>query len=93
MKETTLRICEELFERYSSITVEKENILNAFSVLLNAYKNGKKLLVCGNGGSAADSEHIVGELMKQFKKPRKSSMKSLIVLKIAVKKVKCLLKL
>ena len=71
MKETTLRICEELFERYSSITVEKENILNAFSVLLNAYKNGKKLLVCGNGGSAADSEHIVGELMKQFKKPRK----------------------
>lgn len=71
MKETTLRIYNELFERYSSLMVEKENILSTFDCLVNAYKNGKKLLVCGNGGSAADSEHIVGELMKQFKKPRK----------------------
>ena len=36
----------------------------------DCYKNGGKLLVCGNGGSAADAEHIVGELMKGFKKAR-----------------------
>ena len=36
-----------------------------------AYRNGRKLLVCGNGGSASDSEHIVGELMKEFKLKRK----------------------
>lgn len=36
-----------------------------------SYENSGKLLVAGNGGSAADSEHIVGELMKGFKKPRK----------------------
>jgi D-sedoheptulose 7-phosphate isomerase len=39
--------------------------------LENAYGNGRKLLVCGNGGSASDSEHIVGELMKEFKLKRK----------------------
>lgn len=36
-----------------------------------AYENGHKLLIAGNGGSAADSEHIAGELMKRFKTPRK----------------------
>lgn len=39
---------------------------NAFSMIEQAYLNGKKLMVCGNGGSAADAEHIVGELMKGF---------------------------
>jgi D-sedoheptulose 7-phosphate isomerase len=42
----------------------------AFDLLAAAYRNGNKLLVCGNGGSAADSEHIVGELMKGFLKRR-----------------------
>ena len=40
-------------------------------MLEEAYRNGRKLLVCGNGGSASDSEHIVGELMKEFKLKRK----------------------
>jgi D-sedoheptulose 7-phosphate isomerase len=44
--------------------------LDAFSELLSSFSNGGKLLVCGNGGSAADSIHIVGELMKGFEKPR-----------------------
>jgi phosphoheptose isomerase len=39
----------------------------AFEMLAGAFRRGGKLLVCGNGGSAADSEHIVGELMKEFR--------------------------
>ena len=49
----------------------KKDILQAYTILAESYKGGKKLLVAGNGGSAADSEHIVGELMKGFVKPRK----------------------
>ena len=45
--------------------------MNAYNLLEEAYRNGCKLLVCGNGGSASDSEHIVGELMKEFKLKRK----------------------
>jgi len=44
----------------------KTDIVNALNLILDTYKNGGKVLVCGNGGSAADSEHIVGELMKGF---------------------------
>lgn len=50
-------------------TCERE-LRDAFDLLRNAFQNGNKLLVCGNGGSAADSEHIVGELMKGFLKRR-----------------------
>lgn len=45
--------------------------MKAYDLLEEAYNNGCKLLVCGNGGSASDSEHIVGELMKEFKLKRK----------------------
>ena len=55
-----------LLERYPTLEVCKEDILNALKIMLDTYKNGGKVLVCGNGGSAADSEHIVGELMKGF---------------------------
>lgn len=61
-----------LIERYPVLQPCKEDILNAYYVLEDAYAHGNKLLVAGNGGSAADSEHIVGELMKGFKLPRKS---------------------
>ncbi len=61
---------ELLVKRYPELNSVKEDILNAFNLLKECYKNGGKLLVCGNGGSAADSEHIVGELMKGFKNPR-----------------------
>jgi D-sedoheptulose 7-phosphate isomerase len=43
---------------------------DALNILLDAFRGGKKLLICGNGGSAADAEHIVGELMKGFASPR-----------------------
>ena len=62
---------EELVKRYPSLEVCKDDILAAHELLSEAYCNGRKLLVCGNGGSASDSEHIVGELMKEFKLKRK----------------------
>lgn len=60
-----------LLQRYPILTVQKEEIRKAYQVMAAAYEAGGKLLIAGNGGSAADAEHIVGELMKRFKKPRK----------------------
>lgn len=64
---------EELIQRYPTLEREKCNIVEAYQIMAQSYKNGGKLLVAGNGGSAADSEHIVGELMKGFVEPRKMS--------------------
>ncbi len=57
---------ENLLNRYPCLEVCKYDIENALKLIIDTYKNGGKVLVCGNGGSAADSEHIVGELMKGF---------------------------
>ncbi len=62
-----------LIERYPELSKQRQNIVNAFHILEESYVDGGKLLVAGNGGSAADSEHIVGELMKGFENPRKLS--------------------
>ena len=64
------KILEELTERYPSLQREKEHIAKAYELLKASYDGGGKLLVAGNGGSCADSEHIVGELMKGFEKHR-----------------------
>ena len=60
-----------LIERYPALESAKEDIIAAYLLMENSFANGGKLLVAGNGGSAADAEHIVGELMKGFKKARK----------------------
>ena len=60
-----------LIKRYPSLGNCKADIYAAFEILRDSYVANGKLLVCGNGGSAADSEHIVGELMKEFLKKRK----------------------
>lgn len=60
-----------LIERYPKLAVCREDLEKAYELLEAAYQQGRKLLVCGNGGSASDSEHIVGELMKEFKLKRK----------------------
>lgn len=60
-----------LIERHPSLIVCKDDIIKAYDILENTYNHERKLLVCGNGGSASDSEHIVGELMKEFKLKRK----------------------
>ena len=72
MKNTTKRIYDELIIKHPALFVCKDEILNAFELVNQTYLDGGKILVCGNGGSAADSEHIVGELMKNFKKCRKA---------------------
>lgn len=56
----------ELLKRYPCLESAREDILKAENELINGFKNGNKLLLCGNGGSCADCEHIVGELMKGF---------------------------
>ena len=71
MKRSTLAILDELETRYPTLSRLRESILNAYSIIEETYKRGGKLLLCGNGGSAADSEHVVGELLKSFKKCRK----------------------
>jgi phosphoheptose isomerase len=59
-----------LFERYPTLQACERDLRAAFDLLAAAYRNSNKLLICGNGGSAADSEHIVAELMKGFLKRR-----------------------
>src|SRR5438067_3053336 len=59
-----------VFGRHPTAAGGRGELRAAFDLLAAAYRNGNKLLVCGNGGSAADSEHIVGELMKGFLKRR-----------------------
>lgn len=56
-----------LMERHPALETCKQDIIDAYLIMEECYENGGKLLVAGNGGSAADSEHIAGELMKRFK--------------------------
>jgi D-sedoheptulose 7-phosphate isomerase len=60
----------DLITRYPKLETQKNAINNAFEILKQAFENGGKLLLAGNGGSAADCEHIAGELMKRFYKAR-----------------------
>jgi D-sedoheptulose 7-phosphate isomerase len=59
-----------LMNRYPRLAVVKDDIIRGYLVMEECYKKDGKLLIAGNGGSAADSEHIAGELMKCFKLPR-----------------------
>lgn len=61
----------DLFERYPELNECAWEIGTALGALVGTFKGGNKILVCGNGGSACDAEHIVGELMKGFKSARK----------------------
>lgn len=64
------RILDELIARYPVLASAREDILAAYHLLADCFRRGGKLLVGGNGGSAADAEHIAGELMKCFEKTR-----------------------
>jgi D-sedoheptulose 7-phosphate isomerase len=66
MKENVQKIFDGLFNDYSALIECRDDVKKAYEILEATYKNGGKVLVCGNGGSAADCEHIVGELMKGF---------------------------
>ncbi|MBR6743933.1 MAG: SIS domain-containing protein [Clostridia bacterium] len=68
---------EELFQRYPALRVCEAEIDRALSLMTEVYENGGKLLICGNGGSCSDAQHIVGELMKGFllKRPMTAAQK------------------
>lgn len=71
MKTEIYKHIEVLVNRYPVLNSVKDEIVEAYFLLVESYKNEGKLLIAGNGGSVADAEHIVGELMKGFKLPRK----------------------
>jgi len=60
----------DLVNRYPALAAVRDDIELVYKHLVECYENGGKVLIVGNGGSAADSEHIVGELMKGFVKNR-----------------------
>ena len=70
MNTSVKSIFDELFCRYPALSCVREEISLAFDTSKRSYENGGKLLVCGNGGSCADAEHIAGELDKSFKMKR-----------------------
>ena len=66
VKESTLKCVEDLIARYPQLSECRDDLQAAVEAICESYRSGHKLIACGNGGSAADSEHIVGELMKGF---------------------------
>lgn len=68
--EKTYARLDECIARYPQLKVCREEIAKAFDHLVDMYSKGNKLLICGNGGSAADADHISGELLKGFGHPR-----------------------
>lgn len=65
-----MKYIDQLIERYSVLNVCKKDIEVAAKAMIESFNNGGKLLVAGNGGSCADSDHITGELLKSFCKKR-----------------------
>ncbi len=59
-----------LMDRYPVLESCRKDIVEAYLIMEECYEHDGKLLIAGNGGSAADAEHIAGELMKRFKTPR-----------------------
>ena len=70
MKKTSYDILNGLFERYPVLESCQDCVSAVAEMIVEAYRSSGKVLVCGNGGSASDAEHIVGELLKKFKKHR-----------------------
>lgn len=82
MENHLVKYGDSLIERYPLLEDCRNDIIASYDILENSYANKHKLLVCGNGGSASDSEHIVGELMKEFKLKRKVNAKQADAMKI-----------
>lgn len=67
------RYLQELMDRYPALKECKNAVFKAYELMRQSYEQGGKLLIAGNGGSAADSEHMAGELMKRFRLSRRVS--------------------
>ena len=74
---TSNEIFSELISRYPDLKVCENEIYSSYKIIKECYTSGGKVLACGNGGSAADADHIVGELMKGFLLSRKIKEKAL----------------
>ena len=71
IKASTEKNFDTLIERYPALKVCRADMIIAMEKLCEVFRAGHKLITCGNGGSASDALHIVGELMKGFHSPRK----------------------
>ena len=74
---------EELLKRYPALSVCAKQIEKTVDILVDTYYKGGKILLCGNGGSAADCEHIAGELLKSFVSQRKMPQNDLDMINAA----------
>lgn len=72
----------ELTERYPQLKIIADDVENAINLLIDCYEKEGKLLLCGNGGSAADCGHIVGELLKGFLKKRPTGSDDEVISKL-----------
>lgn len=66
MKTSVRVLFDDCLSRFPELSICSESIIKAFEAICSCYHSGGKLLICGNGGSASDAEHMVGELMKKF---------------------------
>jgi D-sedoheptulose 7-phosphate isomerase len=66
----TEELLQDLLNRHPELSLAARDVASGYEIIRSSYEKGGKLLVCGNGGSAADADHIVGELMKQFSRER-----------------------
>lgn len=83
MKKTSYEIINELGMRYPALESIIPEVKKAAELMVDCIKSGNKILLCGNGGSASDCLHIVGELMKEFKIKRPLSDEDKAALKAA----------
>ena len=63
-------ILDELLSRYPKLDYLQDAISKSTELIIDSFKNGGKVLICGNGGSCSDADHIVGEFMKSFEGKR-----------------------
>lgn len=73
IEDRVMKHLDIMLARYPKLKHCRNSIIKVYFILEECFKSGNKLLIAGNGGSAADAEHIVGELMKSFKLPRRLS--------------------
>lgn len=71
MESAVLKELNQLIKHYPELKVLRNDIVKAFQEMTDCFQQGGTVYLCGNGGSAADCEHVVGELMKGFKRQRK----------------------
>ena len=72
------KIFEELFSRFPSLEPLRQDVAKSYDIICECYKRGGKVLICGNGGSAADADHISGELLKGLDEDLDDFLKKLL---------------